>query len=59
MTPEGYVPEMYVGTQVGHNTPLAWAQSFHVISAQVLLNLSFKHPEHFRLPAALRRGTMA
>lgn len=59
MTPEGYVPEMYVGTQLGHNTPLAWAQSFHVISAQVLLNLSFKHPEHFRLPAALRRGTMA
>jgi phosphorylase kinase alpha/beta subunit len=57
MTPEGWVPEMYVGTQVGHNTPLAWAQSFHIICAQVLLNLSFKHPEHFRLPASVRRGT--
>lgn len=59
MTPEGYVPEMYVGTQVGHNTPLAWAQSFHIIAAQTLLNLAFKHPEHFRLPTAVKRGTMA
>jgi len=58
MTPEGYVPEMYVGTQVGHNTPLAWAQSFHIIAAQCLLNLSFKHPDHFRIPVTLRRAAL-
>ncbi len=56
MTPEGHVPEMYVGEQVGHNTPLAWAQSFHIIAAQMLLNLSQKHPDHFHLPLAVRRG---
>ncbi len=59
MTDEGYVPEMYVGTHVGHNTPLAWAQSFHIISSQMLLNLSHKHPGHFRLPVAIRRGVEA
>lgn len=58
MTPEGYVPEMYVGTHVGHNTPLAWAQSFHIIAAQCLLNLSFKHPDHFRIPVTLRRAAL-
>jgi len=57
MTPEGHVPEMYVGEQVGHNTPLAWAQSFHIIAAQMLLNLSQKHPSHFHLPTRVRRGT--
>jgi GH15 family glucan-1,4-alpha-glucosidase len=59
MTPEGYVPEMYVGDQLGHNTPLAWAQSFHIISAQMILNLTSKHPEYFRLPAELRRRSGA
>lgn len=56
MTPEGYVPEMYVGDSLGHNTPLAWAQSFHIISAQMLLNLTHKHPEHFRIPVEIRNG---
>jgi GH15 family glucan-1,4-alpha-glucosidase len=57
MTPEGYVPEMYVGEQVGHNTPLAWAQSFYIIAAQMLLNLAYRHREHFKLPSDLvRRG---
>ena len=57
MTPEGYVPELYVGNQMGHNTPLAWAQSFHIISGQMLLNLSYKYPNHFKLPSGLlRRG---
>lgn len=55
MTPEGYVPELYLGTQMGHNTPLAWAQSFHIISGQMLLNLSYKHPTHFKIPASLLR----
>lgn len=54
MTPEGYVPEMYVGSERGHNTPLAWAQSFHIIAAQSLLNLAAEHPRHFQLPADLR-----
>jgi phosphorylase kinase alpha/beta subunit len=54
MTPEGYVPEMFVGEQMGHNTPLAWAQSFHIIAAQMLLNLTHSHPQHFRLPAGMR-----
>ncbi|MEO6035991.1 MAG: glycoside hydrolase family 15 protein [Verrucomicrobiota bacterium] len=56
MTPEGHVPEMYVREQPGHNTPLAWAQSFHVVSAQLLLNLAHEHPQHFKLPSAVRRG---
>jgi len=56
MTPEGYVPEMWVGEQLGHNTPLAWAQSFHIIAAQMLVNLTHKHGEHFRLPAHVRKG---
>ena len=57
MTPEGYVPEMYVGEQVGHNTPLAWAQSFYIIAAQMLLNLAYSHRGHFKLPAEItRRG---
>jgi GH15 family glucan-1,4-alpha-glucosidase len=56
MTPEGNVPEMWVGDQLGHNTPLAWAQSFHIISAQVLLNLAHRHREHFRLPPSFRLG---
>jgi phosphorylase kinase alpha/beta subunit len=55
MTPEGFVPELYVGTQMGHNTPLAWAQSFHIISGQMLLNLSYQHPHHFKIPASLMR----
>lgn len=59
MTPEGWVPEMYVGTQVGHNTPLAWAQSFHIISGQMLLNLSYKFPDHFKIPASLHRRAAA
>ena len=53
MTTEGYVPEMYVGLQMGHNTPLAWAQSFHLIAGQSLLNLSSRHREHFKLPAEI------
>jgi GH15 family glucan-1,4-alpha-glucosidase len=56
MTPEGWVPEMYVGEQVGHNTPLAWAQSFHIIAGQMLMNLSYTHPEKFPLPAELLKG---
>ena len=59
MTPEGYVPEMWVGEQLGHNTPLAWAQSFHIIAAQMLINLTHKHGEHFRLPAHVRKGGLA
>jgi len=55
MTPEGYVPEMFVGDQMGHNTPLAWAQSFHIIATQMLLNLTHKHPQHFRLSAEMRQ----
>ena len=55
MTPEGYVPELYLGPQMGHNTPLAWAQSFHIISGQMLLNLSYQHPHHFKLPPTLMR----
>ena len=58
MTPEGYVPELYLGTQMGHNTPLAWAQSFHIISGQMLLNLSYKCPAHFKLPASLVRRAL-
>jgi GH15 family glucan-1,4-alpha-glucosidase len=57
MTPAGHVPEMYVGTKIGHNTPLAWAQSFHVVAAQVILNLSCAFPQHFALPSDVRRGT--
>jgi GH15 family glucan-1,4-alpha-glucosidase len=55
MTPEGYVPEMYVGDQVGHNTPLAWAQSFYIIAAQMLLNLAYSNQGRFKLPAELVR----
>ena len=55
MTPEGWVPELYVGKEMGHNTPLAWAQSFHIISGQMLLNLSYKNPTHFKLPPSLLR----
>lgn len=58
MTPEGWVPEMYVGKHVGHNTPLAWAQSFHIIAAQMLLNLAHRHGDHFRLPTALRKRAL-
>ena len=54
MTPEGCVPEMYLGSQTGHNTPLAWAQSFHIISGQMLTNLSAAHPKEFKLPAEVR-----
>jgi len=56
MTPDGAVPEMYVGGHAGHNTPLAWAQSFHIVAAQVLLNLAHAHPAHFKIPAHLRLG---
>ncbi len=59
MTPEGYVPELYLGSRMGHNTPLAWAQSFHIISGQMLLNLSYKHPTHFKVPASLIRRVHA
>ena len=55
MTPEGWVPEMYVGDQMGHNTPLAWAQSFHIIAGQMLLNLAYANHEHFKLPPDLVR----
>jgi len=48
--PDGGVPEMYVHGRPGHNTPLAWAQSFHVVAAQTLLNLARAHPGQFRLP---------
>ena len=54
MTPEGCVPEMYLGDQTGHNTPLAWAQSFHIISGQMLTNLSAAHPREFKLPPEVR-----
>jgi GH15 family glucan-1,4-alpha-glucosidase len=56
MTSSGCVPEMYVGDQVGHNTPLAWAQSFHVVAAQMLMNLSCAHPQHFKLPYEVMQG---
>lgn len=56
MTPAGEVPEMYVGGQAGHNTPLAWAQSLHIIAAQTLLNLAHAHPQHFKIPAQIRFG---
>ncbi len=55
MTPEGWVPELYLGSKMGHNTPLAWAQSFHIISGQMLLNLSYKFPDHFKIPPSLLR----
>lgn len=54
MTPEGAVPEMYVGAKPGHNTPLAWAQSFHIVAAQVLSNLAHAHPSHFKIPPSIR-----
>jgi hypothetical protein len=54
MTLEGCVPEMYLGAHVGHNTPLAWAQSFHIISGQMLTNLSAAHPREFKLPPEVR-----
>jgi len=56
MTAEGLTPEMYVGGKPGHNTPLAWAQSFHIVAAQVLLNLAHAHPAHFKIPAHIRFG---
>jgi len=56
MTPQGMAPEMYVGGKPGHNTPLAWAQSFHTVAAQTLLNLAQAHPAHFKIPAQLRSG---
>ena len=56
MTSEGAVPEMYVGGKPGHNTPLAWAQSFHIVAAQILLNLAYAHPSHFKIPANVRLG---
>ncbi len=59
MTSEGHVPEMYVGAQAGHNTPLAWAQSFHIVAAQILLNLSCAHPQYFELPKDVRLGKTA
>jgi phosphorylase kinase alpha/beta subunit len=55
MTPEGCVPEMYLGSVPGHNTPLAWAQSFHIIAGQVLTNLCAAHPAEFKLPAEVRQ----
>ena len=55
MTPEGCVPEMYLGEQTGHNTPLAWAQSFHIISGQMLINLAAAHPQEFKLPMEVRQ----
>jgi phosphorylase kinase alpha/beta subunit len=54
MTADGCVPEMYLGDQPGHNTPLAWAQSFHIISGQILTNLAAAHPREFKLPAEVR-----
>jgi hypothetical protein len=45
---------MYLGDQVGHNTPLAWAQSFHIISGQMLTNLAAAHPSEFKLPHEVR-----
>ena len=61
MTPEGCVPEMYLGKQIGHNTPLAWAQSFHIISGQMLINLAAAHPREFKIPHEVRhrRETVA
>lgn len=59
MTPEGWVPELYLGKEMGHNTPLAWAQSFHIISGQMLLNLSYKNPTHFKLPPSLLRRSVS
>ena len=54
MTPEGCMPEMYLGGQTGHNTPLAWGQSFHIISGQILTNLAAAHPREFKLPPEVR-----
>ncbi len=54
MTPEGCVPEMYLGGLAGHNTPLAWGQSFHIISGQMLTNLAAAHPKEFKLPPEVR-----
>jgi hypothetical protein len=54
MTPEGCAPEMYLGVLTGHNTPLAWAQSFHIIAGQMLTNLSAAHPKEFKLPPEVR-----
>jgi hypothetical protein len=45
---------MYVEGRTGHNTPLAWAQSFHIISGQILINLSAAHPREFKLPLEIR-----
>jgi hypothetical protein len=45
---------MYLGGKTGHNTPLAWAQSFHIISGQMLTNLSAAHPREFKLPVEIR-----
>jgi phosphorylase kinase alpha/beta subunit len=56
MTDDGCVPEMYVAHQTGHNTPLAWAQSFHIISGQILTNLMHAHPKEFKLPHEVRHG---
>ena len=56
MTDEGCVPEMYVAHQTGHNTPLAWAQSFHIISGQILTNLAAAHPKEFKLPHEVRHS---
>jgi len=56
MTDDGCVPEMYLGNQTGHNTPLAWAQSFHIISGQILTNLMHAHPKEFKLPHEVRHG---
>jgi phosphorylase kinase alpha/beta subunit len=55
MTPDGCVPEMYLGDRTGHNTPLAWAQSFHIISGQMLTNLAAAHPKEFKLPPEVRQ----
>lgn len=56
MTEDGEVPEMFVDGQAGHNTPLAWAQSFHIIAGQTLLNISQSYPEHLKLPGTLKSG---
>ena len=56
MTAAGQVPEMFVGPHPGHNTPLAWAQSFHIIASQMLLNLSQSHSQQFKLPRPVRYG---
>jgi GH15 family glucan-1,4-alpha-glucosidase len=59
MTPDvGFVPEMYVDGEPGHNTPLAWAQSFHIIAGQSISNLASAHPHHFKLPEDLKIGSL-